>query len=75
MTDHQGECLKTPSLELTVENVQKLEQEFRGLDRLYGSSQSIEGYVKTTEHLLGETSQKVGSQGRLLIIPRMMAGT
>lgn len=63
MTDHQGQSLESQPLELTVENVQKLAKELEGLDRLYGSSQSMEGYVRSTEHLFAETSQKI-SNGR-----------
>ncbi|XP_062391042.1 glutamate-rich protein 6-like [Sardina pilchardus] len=49
--------VESPSLELTVENVQRLEKELKVPDRLYGSSQSIEGYLETTGYLHDGTAQ------------------
>ncbi|XP_063069392.1 glutamate-rich protein 6B-like [Engraulis encrasicolus] len=42
----------TSPLELTVQNVQRLQRELEGLDKLYGSSLSIAGYIKDTENHL-----------------------
>ncbi|KAL2081667.1 hypothetical protein ACEWY4_023520 [Coilia grayii] len=63
--------VESSPLELTVKNVQRLQKEWEGLDRLYGSSQSIEGYIKNTEHLLTGTSQR-SRNGRHFI--RLMMG-
>ncbi|XP_041938103.1 glutamate-rich protein 6-like isoform X1 [Alosa sapidissima] len=69
--------VENPSLELTVENVQRLEKELKGLDKLYGSSQSIEGYVKTTEYF-GRTpqiSRKASREGHRSLSRNSSSGT
>ena len=58
------------SLELTVENVQELEQQFGGTGSLYSSSCNVEYYVEDTQHcsqMDGETDKVCVGAGRPFI--------